>query len=737
MDLIYFFKVLLRRKWYIITLSMIAIVAAFFLLLNKKQLYKSQAQYSTGFTAEKVRLADGSSGIDIYTADVKFNNVIETFKSPKVITRIMYKLLLHDLKEPEKAYVKLSKKDKESKKYKAVNIDTAIIILEDAVLKHQLLPSNNEEEQNLIKYFTLYNYDYESTLSRLLIERVGRTDYLNITFWSSNPYLSSLVVNLMGNEFLDYYKNLSSQRTEESAEGIKTMVTARQSTIDSLGKLLHIQKVRQGSIDPVSLSTNAMETVKELETRLAEEKSKQNEHFNRKKYLVERLNNLEVGLSTSLSSSSSDEVIRLINKKNDLSAEIARKGGEDPILQRQINDLRLEITAKSSNITSNKNNAGKNKEVDNVKMQISEEDALLNASNSTVADYTTRIRKYTGMANTAPVGSDVTIDGIKTKLDIENSLLSSISEKYYKAEGLAKDGPTQNFIQTGVGQPALDPESKKTFITMILSGVSMLFLSSVIFLIIEIFDPRVKTPTLFKKQVKLNLASVLNNIPLKKNSEQLIIATNYDGKKFEKEILYKNNMRKLRYEILKSPNKIFLITSTQKRVGKTSVIESLASSLLLSKKKVLLLDLNFGNNSVTQKFNPVAIINDLASNSCYDLKNQNFLDIKSYEGLEGLSIIGCRSGNFTPSEVLQNIDLETFLNLAKAEFDYILIEGAALNDFADSRELVIYIDEVFTVFSAAAPVSEIDEKSIQFIISLGAKNKGAILNNVLLENINF
>ena len=151
----------------------------------------------------------------------------------------------------------------------------------------------------------------------------------------------------------------------------------------------------------------------------------------------------------------------------------------------------------------------------------------------------------------------------------------------------------------------------------------------------------------------------------------------------------------------------------------------------------MLLDLNFGNNSVTQKFNPVAIINDLASNSCYDLKNQNFLDIKSYEGLEGLSIIGCRSGNFTPSEVLQNIDLENFLNLAKEEFDYILIEGAALNDFADSRELVIYIDEVFTVFSAAAPVSEIDEKSIQFIISLGAKNKGAILNNVLLENINF
>ena len=56
-----------------------------------------------------------------------------------------------------------------------------------------------------------------------------------------------------------------------------------------LANLLYNEKVKQGSIDPVSLSTSAMETVKELESRLAEVKSKQNEHFNRKKYLMDRL----------------------------------------------------------------------------------------------------------------------------------------------------------------------------------------------------------------------------------------------------------------------------------------------------------------------------------------------------------------------------------------------------------------------------------------------------------------
>lgn len=737
MDLIYFFKVLLRKKWIIGSLSLLALVAAFFFLRNKKEVFRSQAQYSTGFTAEKVRLVDGSSGIDIYTADIKFNNVIETFKSPKVINAIGYKLLLHDLVNPAKAYSKLSEKNRKSDLYKAVNPDTVIAVLRETITQNKLLSSNTEKEKILIEYFKLYGYDYDNIRSHLLIERVGRTDYLNITYWSENPSLSALVVNAMGDEFLNYYKNLSSQRTRENAGEIKTMVTAQQKNIDSLGKLLYNEKVKQGSIDPVSLSTSAMETVKELESRLAEERSKQNQHLNRKKYLVERLNILQAGATSSGSSISNEEVIGLVNRKNNLVAELARKGGTDPELERQISDLRVEINIKSSAASSKKDNSGRTKEIDNLKTQINEEDALLSAANSTIEDYSASIRKYTNMANSAPVGSDVTIAGIKTRLDIENTMLGTVTEKYYKAEGLAKDDPTTNFIQTAVGQPALGPESKKTMLNMILSGMSMFFLSSVIFLLLEVFDPRTKTPTLFRKQVKLPVAAILNSIPLKKTTEQEILMADYTEKKFAKQIFYKNNIRTLRYEFLNSPNKVFLITSTQKGAGKTTVIESLAASLLLSKKRVMILDLNFGNNTITQKHYPQVLIQDIGEFVKYDipLKSQQLLQTTA--SIDGLNIIGCRQGNFTPSEALHTINLDRFLKLLKDEFDFILIEGAALNDFADSRELAACTEEVFTVFSAASSVSQVDNKSIQFIDSLGEKNRGAILNNVQMENINF
>jgi Mrp family chromosome partitioning ATPase len=340
------------------------------------------------------------------------------------------------------------------------------------------------------------------------------------------------------------------------------------------------------------------------------------------------------------------------------------------------------------------------------------------------------------MANSAPIGSDVTIEGIKSKLDIENAQLGIVMEKYSQAEGLVKDDPTTNFIQTGIGQPALGPESKKTMLTMALSGMSMFFLTSVIFLLIEIFDTRVKTPTLFKKQVKLNVANILNNVPLKKTSEQEIVMNDFEGRKFSREILFKNNVRKLRHELLKSPHKIFLITSTQKKSGKTTVIEALAASLVLSKKKVLIIDLNFGNNTITQKHNPENLIQEVASSINYNqpLKEQK---IWSNTSQEGLSLIGCKEGNFTPSEALYNLDMNAFLKLLKDEFDFILIEGAALNDYADSQELASFAEEVFTVFSASSSISHADDKSIKFIATLGEKNKGTILNNVLKENINF
>ena len=738
MDLIYFFKVLFRKKWIILGLALLAVIATFFFKMSKKDLYLSQAQYSTGFTAEKVRMIDGSSAIDVYTADVKFNNVIETFKSPRVINTIGYKLLLHDLQTPAKAYRKLSEKQLKSPLYTAVNKDSAMRAVQNAILTNTLLSSNTEKERLLLEFFELYGYTYDGLMNGLVIERVGRTDYLDISFYSENPELSAVVVNSMGAEFINYYRSISSQRTEEGAESIKQVVKDQQNRIDSLGNKLLTEKKKLGSIDPVSLSTSAMEAVKELETALASEKSKQNEHLNRKQYLTARLNELTGGATTAAPANTgggADEVIRLTNKKNELVAELSKKGGSDPVLEKQIADLRADIT-KASRAGSGSRNPNRDKDINDLKMQIAEEDAMYKAASSTISDYTSRISKYSGMATSAPLGTDVIISGIQSRLDLENAALGNAMGKLTQAEGLVKDDPTTNFIQTGVGQPAIGPESKKTLLSMIVAGMSMFFLSAVIFLLIEVFDRRVKTPSIFKKQVKLNLVNTLNKVSLKDTTEQDIVKNEYEGKKYSKEIFFKNNVRKLRFELLKNPNKVYLFTSTQKGSGKTTILDAIATSLVMSNKKVLLIDMNFANNSITKKYAPDVLIQDIAGklNLETPLANQKAW---SKTDVEGLRVIGCDTSSQTPTEALPNIDMSALFTKLKEHFDYVLVEGAALNDVVDSQELAMYSDAVFTIFSANNAITPADEKSIKFISSLGEKNKGTVLNNVLKDNLDF
>ena len=727
MDLLYFLKLLFRKKWIILFFTFLAIAAAFIFLLFKKPLYESKAQYSTGFTVEKVKLSEGSPIADLYAADTKFDNVIETFKSPRVIGMISYKLLLHDLDNPTNSWRHLSEKQIQSKEYKAVNKEEVRQILQDKINKNELLRSGNEKERQIIDFLKLYRYDYYSIMDQLFIVRVNKTDYLDIVYRSENAELSAWLVNAMGVEFINYYKNLSYKRTEENVVSIREMEKQQQRKIDSLSTSLLKEKVSQGTIDPISLSTNAMETVKDLEGKLAEEKSKYDLAQNRILFLKQQQRDLETSGSTSTGSNT--EVLRLMDQKHKLEADVA-SGNSDPDIQRQLTQIRNEINSKSKTGATRVKIADKIAELQN---SIDESTALVNASQTTMSDYNAKISYYRGLTNINP-GSDVKMDVIKSKLDIEQKQLSNLKDKLNQAEGLSKDDPTVNFTQTLIGQPAVEPEPKKAIMTMGISGMSMFFLTAFIFLFLEIFNTSIKTPYGFEKSIKLKLIGVINSVKIKKRSVSDLILNDDKEQAGRPESLFKNNLRKLRYELSEAESKTFLITSTRKKSGKTTVIEALAASMLLNKKRVLIIDMNMHNNTLTEKYNAKVMVQDIKDSTDLEILSQN-KDIQTV--FENLDIIGCIQGPFTPSESLYKLDIKKMVDHLENLYDFIFIEGPALNNYADSNELVAYVEKVITIFSAEQAASQVDRGSVQFLQSIGKKNMGAVLNMVLPENLNF
>lgn len=725
MDLLYFLRVLLKRKWLILGMSFLAMVITFAFKMTQDRLYVSKAQYSTGFTIERVKLTDGSTAADLYAADTKFNNVIETFKSPRVIGMISYKLLLHDLESPSSAWTKLTEKEKESKEYKAVVMDSVIAILNRKVQSNELLRSDVPEQRDIMEFLKLYKYDFQNILNNLTVERVNKTDFLDVLFRSKNPYLSAFVVDALGNEFLNYYKSMNFQRSIENVSSIRQLEVQQQHKIDSLNSTLLAVKVSQGSIDPQSVSASAMETVTALEGKYADEKSKYDLNANRVAFLKKELQSLG-----SQGTSNNSELLDLIDQKTRLEAQLIAKGGNDAQLQHELSSIRNQITAKSGNATNRLRTSDR---ITDLTGQMNEATAAMNASQSTMEDYQKRMDYYRRLTQINP-GSDVKMDVIKSKLDIEQKQLANLKDKLNQAEGLSKDDPSANFTQTLMGQPAVEPESRKTPMAMGIAGFSVFFLLSFSFLFLEVANPAIKTVYGFERNVKMGLKGTVNTIKTKPGILPTILLEEKNTKPaFE---TFRNNIRKLRYEVVNSGKKVFLFTSTAPGVGKSFIIESLALNMTLLKKKILIIDFNLHNNSLTTRFNADTSIQQLNEKVHPDLPF-NISRFVSKTDSEYISVLGCEETSQSPSEVLFRFNFDGFIENVKQNFDYVFIESSCLNKYSDTKEIVDFADSAISIFSADQGVSQLDVTSINYLKSLGSKNFGAILNNILSENLNF
>ncbi|HLI93350.1 MAG TPA: AAA family ATPase, partial [Puia sp.] len=310
-----------------------------------------------------------------------------------------------------------------------------------------------------------------------------------------------------------------------------------------------------------------------------------------------------------------------------------------------------------------------------------------------------------------------------------------------------------NFRLVLAGQPPLEPESSKRILIVGLAGIFVFVISVLVITLMTYMDSSLKTPVIFAKTVNLKLLSMVNYTNLRNKSlSELIIEpahTAASGRRGRKAIdskgtaennrqnVFRESIRKLRYEVENSGKRVFLVASTKKGEGKTTLIQMLAFSLSLNKKRVLIIDTNFSNNDLTVQLDADPILEKIHPDRTNPrtLLEQVRNAAKNVIG-ESVYVIGSQGGDYTPSEILPRENLLQQLPALKAEFDYIFLEGPPLNDFTDAKELAQYVEGVIAVFSSHHVIRQIDKQSMTFFHELNGKFCGAILNMVDLEDVN-
>jgi len=741
MELTFLVRALLRRKWIILSTVGAALLTAFILTKGMKNEYKSTAQMATGFTvAQELRLSNES--FNIPQIEVKFNNVIENITSPPVLSMVSYRLLLHDLQFPDAAFSQPSK----TSNVPPLDKQTAILLLTSHLDSQTMLSPNIQVESVLLDHLHVRGYDPDDLNDDLKVARSQKTDYIDIAATTVNPVMSAFIVNAVCDEFKRFYVHNEQQRVDKSIVSLDSVVEVKKAILDGKQKAKETFMSSNGVVDPSLEGSSKLGQISSLENQLIEEQAMAKDA----QYRVEQLDQLinkakNNGLSSieapsnitnspaTATPSDNSGYIRMRKQFNDLNAEYVQKGSKDPEMKRKLDELSQQM-AKQSLVETEAAQTEANPavvSVDDLVQKKIDAQAQLVSSNSKISSIQTKLSELQG-GLTKMAGNGVNLQEYDKEIQLASADYTAAKDQLNLAINSAQN--SGGFRQTLIGVPASSPEKSKKLIIIVASGVGALFLSLLAVILVAFFDNSIRSATQFHQLTDLPLLGVVNRIKLNGQENVLQRIAVFDSEEKARGDTFLELLRKLRYELETSNKRVILFTSTMPQQGKTVLIQALAYILSLGKKSVLIIDTNFCNNDLTKNVNATPVLEN------FDPGNKPFnrndvSKLVSPTDIARVSVIGCKGGDYTPAEILPKNHLLLYLDQMKEEYDFIFMEGAPLNEYTDTMELINYADGMVAVFAADANFTNIDKESIEFLHLHKDKFIGAILNRVEVEHL--
>lgn len=719
----------MKRKWIVISATLLAAVIAYVLTLNQPSQYRSTAQVATGYTTyDPIKLINENA--DYFSQETKFNNVVVTFSSPAVINLLSYNLILHDLKQPP--FIPLTKED-EKKAFVNISKDEAVKAFQSKLDSMQMLSLSSPLDKKLLNILSVYHYDYGTVTSNLSVSRYQRSDYLNISYVSKDPSLSAFAANTAYDEFIRYYGTTREKTAGESIDTLKSIMDRKKQILDEKNRIL--QQSGLGTTTNGNRTTSDLDIIPNLEGELTNQKSKLVTSRADLRKVNQRISDLN-SLPANNNSTVNDEIIQLRNAMKTAYSDYLKSNDQADLKNyNSLNAKYQKLVLSSRTIESTADPIAEKAKLQGQKtdleIDIQSTSSFISQLQGKIASLKTSVSSGSRSAASESLIQDA---------ELANKEYLDAKARYNSATDIG-GASLNNFRLVVPAQPSLAPEPSKRWLIVALAAFAAFFTTIAIIIFLTYLDSSVRTPLIFSKNVNLKLISLVNFMNLRNRNIKDVIAETYnttDPEDSNRNNKFRESLRKLRYEIETSGKKIFLFTSTKKGQGKTTLIQALSYSMSLSKKRVLIIDTNFCNNDLTVQLEAEPILEKIIPRN-FDDKNL-VEEIKKHSkdlGIGSIYAIGSAGGDYTPSEILPRENLLHHLQTLTSYFDYIFLEGPPLNDFSDSKELAQYVEGVIAVFSAQDVIKQIDRQSIAFFKEdLNGKFCGSILNMVDLKNVN-
>ncbi|MCC6725604.1 MAG: hypothetical protein IT258_13940 [Saprospiraceae bacterium] len=747
MDLGYLINILLKRKWLLLTVVLISSIATYFFIDSLPETFKSKAVVSTGIIDYKgVSLQKDNPFIQQFQIESSFNSLIEKMKSRNSIKMLTDTLLLHDLQERMKgAQGKPFNEKPDEAKLADLGVDMDNLVMKlktnynDSFLNTKPVPVIDNQLAEAFKY------DFESLWKKLEIKRIGETDYLSVEYESNNPALSHFVVKTFLEKFFQTHEEDLTRKERKAEEFAATQFFARKHELDSITSLIDNYKNVHNLVDVTSQREGVVAHIKDLELKLEESRLQIPALKTNITSLEKQIVKLGKGIGDDFANAIlyRDDVNNIdeqVKKLQEQKVELFASGKSTVAIDKSIEALRLrQADMISKTVPVNSSHKGK---LDDQAIQMVQDKVQkqleLELAEAAVTSYQHEINRLQGKAN------------VLTNNDNELATLISAKELADKEYSLAKDKyeaaksysvSTENPLSM-VEDPEFpfESEPKHRAVFSAFAGIAGGSVASIILFLLAFLDSSLQSPGHFQRVTKLPLLGFVNKVKVKNmNLNDLFL--NFQPKSDLE--AFKENIRKIRTAIEESGAKCILFASPKAHEGKSFLTVMLAYALSLNDKKILIIDTNFKNNTLsgykTKSF--IEISTDgphhqsTMENGYGQLSSNPETAGSDDTNLRNIDIVANKGGSQSPAEVLAGKNFKKVIEQYAKKYDFIFMEAAAMNKYSDARELMPFVDKVVVVMSAESPVGNEDKDSLEFLRSLEDKVVGGILNKVDLKNI--
>jgi len=272
-------------------------------------------------------------------------------------------------------------------------------------------------------------------------------------------------------------------------------------------------------------------------------------------------------------------------------------------------------------------------------------------------------------------------------------------------------------MQVEVATPDVAQPSKKMLL-VILGGIISFVFCIVVLFIAFFLDDTIKNPVQLANETNLPVLGVLNQI----SGSSIDLRKLWDIEHRGKMQQFKDLLRAIRFEIDQELNgeKVLAITSLREGEGKTLLAISLAYSYSMINKKVLLIDGNFDNPTISETVKPKLFIEDVFKNVPESEKLTN-----------NISVLGNHGGDVTMLELSDENFIRHKFDELRQVYDIILIEAPSISSMNKAKEWLLFTNKFIAVFAAGQNIVNDRKQYVKYLQGTGNNFAGWVLNKAI------